>query len=242
MVGMLLALLLSVFAMPAAHADTQLPSEIQIASETWEGHTNADGTGMGWDILREVFEPAGVALRILSVPYTRAVGLTQRGSVDAWVGSYRDEVDERVRYPRWHYDVERIGALGLKGRPAPTLEGLGELRLIWLRGYEYQRYLPNVQHYREVRRHSGILGMLDLGHADFYIDARVEIEALLADVTQRDRYQLTDLTTLPLYLGFADNPRGRALADLFDRRMTQLVEAGTLKPIFARWQQPYPFD
>lgn len=83
MVGMLLALLLSVFAMPAAHADTQLPSEIQIASEAWEGHTNADGTGMGWDILREVFEPAGVALRILSVPYTRAVGLTQRGSVDA---------------------------------------------------------------------------------------------------------------------------------------------------------------
>lgn len=242
MAGRLLALLLGVFAMPAAHAETQLPSDIQIASEVWEDHTNADGTGMGWDILREVFEPAGVTLRILSVPYTRSVGLTQRGSVDAWVGSYREEVDEGVHYPRWHYDVEQIGALGLQGRPAPTLEGLGELRLIWLRGYEYQRYLPNVQHYREVRRHSGILGMLDLGHADFYIDARVEIEALLADVAQRDRYQLTDLTKLPLYLGFADNPKGRALADLFDRRMTQLVEAGTLKPIFARWQQPYPFD
>jgi len=242
MAARLRALLLGMAVMLTAYAEPQLPSEINVASEVWEGHTNADGTGMAWEILREVFEPSGVALRIQSVPYTRSVGLTQRGIVDAWVGSYRDEVDEGVHYPRWHYDVEQIGVLGLKGRPAPTIDGLGELRLIWLRGYEYQRYLPNVQHYREVRRHSGILGMLDLGYADFYIDAHVEIEALLADVVQRDRYQLTDLTKLPLYLGFADNPNGHALADLFDRRMTQLVEAGTLRPIFERWQQPYPFD
>jgi hypothetical protein len=239
-----LTLLLGMVVMLTVHAELQLPSEIHVASEVWEGHTNADGTGMGWDILREVFEPAGVTLRTQSVPYTRAVGLVQRGGVDAWVGSYRNEVDEGVHYPRWHYDSEQISALGLKSRPAPTLERLGELRLIWMRGYEYQRYLPNVRHYREVRRHSGILGMLDHGHADFYIDARVEIEVVLAEAAQeiRDRYQVADLKWLPLYLGFADNSRGRALADLFDQRMEQLVEAGTLKPIFERWQQPYPFD
>lgn len=242
MAARLLALLLGMAVMLAAHAELQRPSEIQVASEVWEGHTNADGTGMAWDILREVFEPVGVVLHIQSVPYTRAVGLVQRGSVDAWVGSYRDEVGQGVLYPRWHYDYERVSALGLRDRPAPTLDTLGELRLVWLRGYEYQRYLPNVRHYREVRRHSDILGMLDLDHADFYIESHSELEALLADVAQRERYQVTELTRLPLYIGFADNPRGRVLTDLFDRRMTTLVKAGALRPIFERWQQPYPFD
>lgn len=238
----LLALLLGLAAMLGAHAEPEQPSEIRVASEVWEDHTNADGTGMAWDILRQVFEPAGVALRIQSVPYTRSVGLVQRGEVDAWVGSYLDEVEERVHYPRWHYDTDRVSALGLSGRPAPSLEALGDLRLVWLRGYQYQRYLPNVQHYREIQRHSGILSILDYGHADFYVDARTEIERMLADVPRSDRYQVVDLISLPLYLGFADNPRGRALAELYDRRMTLLVEAGTLRPIFERWQQPYPFD
>jgi hypothetical protein len=29
---------------------------------------------------------------------------------------------------------------------------------------------------------------------------------------------------------------------LYDRRMAQLVEQGSLRPLFERWQQPYPFD
>lgn len=238
----LLALLLGLAVMLGAHAESEQPSEIRVASEVWEDHTNADGTGMAWDILRQVFEPVGVSLRIQSVPYTRSVGLVQRGEVDAWVGSYLNEVDSGVHYPKWHYDADRVSALGLNGRPAPSLERLGDLRLVWLRGYEYQRYLPNVRHYQEIRRHSGILAMLDYGHADFYIDARTEIEGVLADVPRSDRYQIVDLTSLPLYLGFADNPRARALAELYDRRMALLVEAGTLRPIFERWQQPYPFD
>ncbi|MGQ7956189.1 substrate-binding periplasmic protein [Pseudomonas sp. SP16.1] len=238
----LLALLLGLVAALAAHAEPEQPSEVRVASEVWEDHTNADGTGLAWDILRLVFEPAGVALRRQSVPYTRSVGLVQRGEVDAWVGSYLNEVEERVYYPHWHYDADQVSALGLSGRPAPSLDRLGDLRLVWMRGYEYQRYLPNVQHYREIHRHSGILAMLDYGHADFYIDARTEVEDVLAAVPGSDRYQVVDLTSLPLYLGFADNPRGRALAALYDRRMTLLVEAGTLRPIFERWQQPYPFD
>ena len=47
---------------------------------------------------------------------------------------------------------------------------------------------------------------------------------------------------MPLYAGFADTARGRALVELFDRRMAELLRDGELRPIFRRWQQPYPFD
>ena len=237
-----LAILLGLLGCSCAYAEPAAPREIRLASEVWQDHTNADGSGLAWDILRQVFEPEGIELVIQSVPYTRSIGLVQRGEADAWVGSYRNEVDADVLYPRWHYDVDQISALGLVGQPVPSLATLGEFRLVWMRGYEYQRYLPNLKHYREIQRRSGILPMLDYGHADFYIDAQTEVDEVLEGATDRARYRVTPLIRLPLYLGFADNPRGRALAQLYNRRMERLVESHSLRPLFERRQLPYPFD
>lgn len=216
--------------------------QVRIAAESWPQHTDANGDGLAWDILRAVYEPAGVELQIHSVPYTRSIGLVQRGAADAWVGAYLNEIADRVIYPRWHYDADKIVALGLASTPAPTLESIGSFRLAWVHGYEYQRYLPNLHQYREVLRRSGILGMLDQGRTDFYLDAQDEITFILRDARVPSRYRVSPLIDLPLYLGFGDNPRGRALAELFDKRMDELVADGRLRPIFMRWKQPYPFD
>lgn len=236
-----LGILLMLSALPCVQAQSEQPDEIRLASEVWEAYTEADGTGLGWDIMRKVFEPAGVRLDIHSVPYTRSVGLVQRGDADAWAGSYRGEVKDRVFYPKHHYDRDQIVALGLRGKPVPTLDTLGRYRLVWVRGYGYKEYLPNVRDYQEVQRRAGILGMLELGHADFFIDARPEVD-MLGHAAKPQRYRVTELTQLPLYLGFADTPRGHALAALYDRRMAELIASGELRPIFARWHWPYPFD
>lgn len=220
---------------------SERPPEIRLASEVWEGYTHADGTGLAWDLLRTVFAPQ-VRLRIQSVPYTRSVGLVQRGEADAWLGAYRDEVEGGVFYPRWPYDYDQISALGLAEQPAPTLATLGEHRLVWMRGYQFQQYLPGITSFREIQRRGGILGMLNYRHADFYIDARSEIEEVLTGVPDTTRYRVHDLKRVPVYLGFADTPQGRALAAYFDERMAALVRRGELRAIFARWNQPYPFD
>lgn len=235
----LLGLLISVASVLVCAAE---PTQIRIASEAWEAYTDADGSGLAWDVLRAVYEPAGVQLSIQSVPYTRSIGLVQRGAADAWAGSYLNEVERGVFYPRWNYDVDQITALSLLDKPAPSLATLGSFRLAWMRGYEYQRYLPNLHEYREVLRRDGILSMLEMGRADFYLDALPEVEDVLSTASQPAQYRVTGLTKLPLYLGFADTPRGRALATLFDKRMGELVADGSLRPIFQRWQQPYPFD
>lgn len=226
----------------SAQAAEPLPGEVELVSEHWIGHTNEDGSGLAWDIMREVFEPAGVKMRFRIVPYTRSIGLVQRGEADAWLGSYRDEIGERIVYPQWPYDADRIVALSLRETPLANLGNLGEHRLAWMRGYDYQRYLPGVVSFQEIRRRVGILRMLELGHADFYIDASTEIEDVLREGSDPARFRTTMLTRLPLYAGFADTARGRALAELFDRRMAELVRGGGLRPIFRRWQQPYPFD
>ncbi|MET1078958.1 MAG: ABC transporter substrate-binding protein [Pseudomonas sp.] len=226
----------------ASAAEPPLPAEIHVVSEAWEGHSEANGRGLAWDLLRQVFEPVGVTLRLSSMPYTRSVGLVKRGAADAWVGSYLNEVKVGVVYPRWHYDTDQISALGLASQAAPSLASLGEYRLVWMRGYQYQLYLPNLIHYREIERRSGILSMLAQGHADLYLDARTEIDQLAGDVLQGSVYRVTDLLRLPLYFGFSASATGRSLAQLYDRRMDILIKNGSLRPIFTRWQQPYPFD
>ncbi|QEY61111.1 ABC transporter substrate-binding protein [Metapseudomonas lalkuanensis] len=237
----LLKFLIGCLLLPAAWAAPFPDHEIHLASDVWPGHTEADGTGLGWDILRRVYEPEGIQLKVHIVPYTRSIGLVQRGEADAWVGSYRNEA-EGAYYPRWHYDVDQVSALSLNSTPVPSLATLGRYRLAWIRGYDYQNYLPNLKHFTEIQRRSGILSMLELGHVDFYIDARTEVDDVLDTATDRSRYRVTPLLRLPLYLGFADTPRGRRLADIFDRRMTALVTSGELRPLFKRWKQPYAFD
>jgi ABC-type amino acid transport substrate-binding protein len=225
----------------AQAGDAVTPSVIHLASEEWEDYTAADGHGLGWDVLRQVFEPAGVKLDIRSEPYLRSVGLAERGEVDACVGSYRDESD-KLLYPRWNFDTDHIYALGLASNPVPTPETLGNYRLAWVRGYDYQHYLPNVRHFDEVIRRTGIVSMLTHNRADFYIDALTEVDYVLNRAKDPSQFRRTHIAELPLYLCFAKTPQAQSLMALFDQRMEQLVKNGELKPIFERWKQPYPFD
>ena len=234
----LLAMLLSIA--PWVTAAEGIPKQIHLVSEEWLDYTNADGTGVAWDVLRKVFEPAGVEVVTQSAPYSRAVGLVKRGEADAWVGSYKEENDDNL-YPRWHFDMDHIYALGLASKPAPTLDTIGKYRLAWVRGYRYENYLPNIKRYNQIQRRTGILSMLKQGRADYYIDALTEIEAVVKTAADPALYRYSHLIELPLFLGFADTPQARALMALYDQRMEQLVKSGELKPIFEKWKQPYPF-
>jgi polar amino acid transport system substrate-binding protein len=217
------------------------PSVIHLASEDWEDYTAADGHGLGWDVLRQVFEPAGVKLDIRTEPYLRSLGLAERSEVDACVGSYRDE-SSNVLYPQWNFDTDHIYALGLASSPVPTPQTVGNYRLAWVRGYDYQDYLPNVRHYDEVIRRTGIVSMLTHNRADYYIDALTEVDYVLNRAKEPSQLRKTHIAELPLYLCFAKTPQARTLMALFDQRMEELVKNGELKPIFERWKQPYPFD
>ncbi|MBT0627180.1 transporter substrate-binding domain-containing protein [Pseudomonas fluorescens] len=224
-----------------AQADqAPVPGKITLASEEWNDYTNKDGSGLAWDVLRQVFEPAGITLQTRSEPYTRSVGLAQRGEVDGWVGSYRDEASG-VLYPYWHFDSDHIYALGLATTPTPSLATLGNYRLAWVRGYKYEEYLPNLHHFNQIERRDGILPMLQHARADFYIDSFAEARYVLGQAHDPSQFRLTPIAELPLYIGFADTERGRALMAVYDQRMTALVKSGELKPIFEHWKQPYPF-
>jgi len=220
---------------------TPLSGGVLLVGSERKGYTGADHSGLVWEIFRLVFEPAGLEVRTDTMPYTRALGLVAHGAADAWVGAYPEET-EGALFPRWHYAADVIAALGLASTPEPTLRDLGRYRLIWMRGYAFDKYLPQSRHHQEILSYNGVLFMLERGHADYLIAARSQLEGILARAGTPHAYRITDLTLLPLYPGFSDTPRGRQLAELYDRRMAELVRSGELRPIYERWRQPYPFD
>lgn len=217
-------------------------TDIRLVSAEWPGYTNADGSGLGWEIMRMIFEPAGVKVEHRSEVYTRSVGLVQRGEADAWLGSYSDEGFDHVIYPHGSYALDPVVALGLSSKPAAMIDELAHYRLTWIRGYGYQRYLPNVLGYEEIRRRDGVLEMLERGRADYYIDALPDVQGILRGSDRPERYRITELVGLPLYPGFADTPRGRALAALYDQRLKTLKQDGSLRALYRRWNQAYLFD
>lgn len=236
------ALLLCAAVLGEAYAEDAQAMDIRLVSDIWPGFTNADGSGLAWEIMGLIFEPAGVKVKIRSDITTRGIGLVQRGESDAWLGSYRDEDLDGVIYPRGSYGLDPVVALGLSSKPAPTLDDLAQYRLTWIRGYGYQRHLPGVVGYEEIRRRDGVLEMLERGRADFYIDALPDVQLLLQASPQPDRYRITELTVLPMYPGFAASPRGRSLAALYDRRLQALKDDGSLRALYGRWNQLYLFD
>jgi len=236
------ALLLCAAVLGEAYAEDAEAMDIRLVSDVWPGYTNADGSGLAWEIMRLIFEPAGVKVKIRSDITTRGIGLVQRGEADAWLGSYRDEDLDGVIYPRGSYGLDPVVALGLSSKPAPGLDDLAQYRLTWIRGYGYQRHLPGVVGYEEIRRRDGVLEMLERGRADFYIDALPDVQLLLQASPQPDRYRITELTGLPMYPGFAASPRGRSLTALYDRRLQALKDDGSLRALYGRWNQLYLFD
>lgn len=231
------------FAAPTAAG----PGWIDIHTEAWQDYTQRDGTGFAWDVIRAVYEPAGIQVRAAFVPYSRAVQDVLAGDADAWVGAYAGEEPEAL-YPEWHYDADQVQALFLKTRAAgwngrASLEGA---RVGWVRAYAYDRYLDVGMKKILLNDRDKVLSMLRLGRIGYWLDAAYEIDHILEKAPERldtARFTRRDVMFKRLYLGFADTERGRRLRAIWDRRFAQLLARGRIAAIYDRWDMAvWPFD
>lgn len=218
-------------------------SNIRFVSESWEGITNPDGTGLCWEIFRRIYEPVGITVEFDIMPYARATQRVQNKNADASVGVYQDEY-EGALFAKWHYLQDIVFAIFKKGTVA-SWNGEQSLRgnVGWIRGYAFNEYLQIPLKFLEVDTRKSGLKMLEAGRLDFFLDTEGELlGALEEEGLDTSAYQIETILTLNVYLAFADNARGKALAQIFDDRMETLVKSGELKPIYEKWNLHYPFE
>ncbi len=218
-------------------------TDISVTSEAWEDATNKDGTGLYWDIIRLIYEPVGIKVKLNTHSYARSVALVKQKQADAWVGSYLDE-EKDVIYPKSHFDADVVAALFIQ-TPAQVWQGEQSLEgknVGWIKGYELHEYLDVKFNKRELSKREGVLDLLKNGSLDYFIDAVAEFDTHFSEILAQDpSLKLETIKHLNLYLGFAQNEKGQVLADIFDERFAKIVENGELKTLFEKWEFTYIF-
>lgn len=215
-------------------------SEIHVVSEAWENSTNKDGTGLYWDIIRKVYEPAGISVKLETTGYARSVALVKNNKKDAWVGSYIDE-EEGVIYPKAYFDADMVAALFVPGNDAQW-EGeksLSGKNVGWIKGYELHEYLDADFNKKEFSNRKNVVSLLTSGRLDYYIDAAAELDNYFGDLIKAKKLKRETIKHLNLYLAFSNTERGRRLSEIFDERFVTLLASGEIKALFNKWGSQY---
>lgn len=227
-----------------------LSSEIKkldIACPEWEGYTNKDGTGAYWEVVKTVFEPAGIKVKVKIVPWNRALYLMKSKSIDALVGDYYypEKAGKEYLYPRWHLSVEDSIVTVFKTNKFPNWNsekaGIFENHTIgWIRGYGFEKTIfkmIKIKH-NEISKLASGLKMLDNDRIDAIVDYRSTILPAAKDAKiNLDRgYQIKTIQLGSLlYVIFSNTARSRTLLRIWDNRMDKLVKNGKIKQIYGKW-------
>lgn len=220
-----------------------LPKTIMLASEEWPERTNKDGSGLYWDLIKEVYSRAGVEVKHTIVPYSRSVAMTESGEVDGWVASYEDEEDWAV-FPENGFDQDNVVALVL-AKNAAGWSGQDSVKgkhLSWMRGYAYDDYLDVDVDYTEVDKRTSGVALVRRERAFAFLDDKREImDAVEGSGTNTEGMEVVPMLGLSLYLGFMDNSKGEELAKAFDVGWEAMMADGTVAKIFAKYGAEMPF-
>jgi len=224
---------------------------INLASEEWENNTNKDGTGLYWDIIREVYKLDKIEIKYKTVPYARSVQNVKTEKDDAWVASY-DKEESFAIYPKWHFDADLVNAL-YKKKNFTSFKGVESLKnktVGWIRGYDYDQYINVEMNKYEISTRQSALGLLVKNRIDVFLDAIVEINTLLTkkDLLKKMKFNRIDyeckkLLQLNLYLAFANNKRGKKLCEIWDKNFPILLKNKTIKILYDKYKNNvFPFE
>jgi len=215
---------------------SQALKEIVIVSEEWKDMTNADGTGIYFDILKAIYEPLDIKVKIKIAPYNRSTLMVKNKTADVWLGSYIDEEDFAI-YPKHYFDQDTITAM-FKTAKFPTFNGVQTLKnrnVGWIRGYGYDEYIDIKMNILERNNRKSILLSLEKDRFDIFLDDKYDMqEAIEQAKFDTSKYSFVELLKFKLYPAFRDDERGKKLREIWDSRFKELLNDGSMKKLYIK--------
>lgn len=231
----------------AAPALPKFPQSITLVCEEWPQYTNQDGTGAYWEIVKTIFEPAGIKINTKIVPWKRGVLMVDTGKAHAIVGAYYDKQRDgnKSLYPFWHISVEEPVVAVVKKGLLPHLKERGQYALSglvigWIRGYDFDKtswWKVKVERHEVGSVPAGLM-MTAIDRIDALIDYPSTIGHAMesednALFSQLKIYHIKDGEKL--YLQFSNTKLSKDLIKLFDHRMNLLSKTNTIETIYEKW-------
>lgn len=217
------------------------PAQVRFVTAEWDGYTNADGTGLYFELLDGALGTDGYAVTFR--PWARAQSEMKAGVYDGIVG---EDATQGHLLPRWPIDVNLMSVVFKRSvLPAwPGREALATHAVAWVRGYNVDAFARaegiEIEHRQEVADLDTGLRMLDGDRfqvlVDFDGDVQEGMQRLGIDASGYV-IETLDLQAGLVYVGFRNDAAGQALADRFDAGMQAMKDAGTLEALYRKYDR-----
>ena len=227
----------------ACHGDVQFKREhiksISVVAPVWKDYTNQDGSGLYWDIIRNVYEPLGIKVKISQAPWKRAMKMVSKyRTYSAIVGETLDS-KESVIFPTYPINVKHMAVLTKKQVDFEWL-GVNSLKgknVAWNKGLNLIHNSDQGFKLNEVRSVSKGVRLLVQNEVDFVIGDPNDInEALEKQQLSSDDYATYQMQNgRDVYLAFSVDDLSRELIDIYNERIEDLSVSGELEKIYKKW-------
>lgn len=208
-------------------------SQTIVVSSQWPGFTQADGTGLYFEVLRQALRSQGVEFKVQVSNWKRARFAFEQQRADVLVCDYANEHSEGV-YPVWYLDMDPA-VFVYSRQPLSSLSMLQRQPVGWVLGYKFARLVPNDIQLVELDSHADGFRMLQAGRLAAVVSYQQHVPA----DWQGPLFKIQVQAPRPLYPVFQNTQAGRELARLFDLGMQQLQQQGRLQALYPPdiWQR-----
>lgn len=210
--------------------------EVLIVSENWDTYTNKDGSGLYFDIVRMIYEPLGIKVKIKIYPYNRSSKMVERKLADAWLGSYIYEEDYAL-YPKYFFDKDIVTAMFKKER-FPNFKGIKSLEnreVCWIRGYGMDEYIDINLKKHERNDRKSILLSLEKDRFDIFLDDKFDMQDAIKKLKfDASKYHFVELLKFKLYPAFRNDAKGERLRSIWDEQFKKYLDDGSLKKLYIK--------
>ncbi len=208
--------------------------KIRASTASWVGFTDTEA-GTYRRILKQLYAPYSNLVEFEIVNWKRAKQLFATGKVDMLVGAYSDEMPENSIPSVSHIDYE-VPVIAV-ARNQTILKRLqnqdASISVCYILGYDFNRSLTsNVKPY-EVQDMADCERLLKNDRVDVMLDYALDIPPSLLETYPN----MEIMESLPLFILFHDNDRGRALKGIFDEQFKIMVKDGTVQSLFPDKEQ-----
>ncbi len=229
-------------------SSTHAKDTVTIVSTNYPPHIwKEDGEvrGLRVELLTELFDRMGYHYIPRIVPWKRAIAMVKTGQVEG-IGSvwYRPERESFLHYPKFTFSVEILGIYQPTGAPTiryQSLEDFQGMKLGIVLGFAYPEEFLESKLFRreEVRSDEQNLLKLSRQRVDVVIS-----DTIVADYKIKQLGLYRKIVRNPYdynegiwgYIAFSKrHPRGRQLAQEYDKRIQELVSEGFYQHIFQKY-------
>lgn len=206
-----------------------IPKKITLISGQWLEYTNADGSGIYWDIIDNLFDGDFTITKNTSI-WARAKRAFEQNQADILVGAYRNEKFSEAIYSSFHIDYEYpLYAFTRNEGVLTRFKAQDKTLSVCLNtGSSLLKYVEFILKENVIESSLEQCDrLIKLGKVDVVIEYDYNLDQYTKTLPKA-----VLLENSPLFLVFHDTPEGRFLKYYFDENMANLARNNVLKKLF----------